>query len=572
MPPPPLALALCLALCLSVAMPRVSAATAEQWKSRSVYRLLIDRFESDSTGNYIACSDLNGYCGGSFSGVLNRLDYIQGMGFDAVYLSPVLDQNNRGYHGYWTKDIYNVNPQFGTNQDFVALIEEIHRRNTVEFSSKFISLCLAKSYLNPVVINHMGTPTQTDPNGNNSIADNVPFNLPEHYHPFCMIDYNNETTITQCRLGPSPRESLPDLNTENDFVRNTWFSWISNFTSFYNIDGYRVDATRHVPKTFWKDFINAAGPDTFFTGEVYVTYNDEYVAAYITEGGYPSMENFNFWGYILAIFTNQKLRQTFASFDAMFKNQTQIFPDRSALTIFCENHDTGRILETDSFGYSGDDIGTTVDVVKYKNALTMVLTLPGIPLVYYGAEQVLSSRSDDTDSIRGELWVTLFDTSTRMYAWLAALNAARRLDGDKFTNSDYKTLYTDDTTFVYSRASLVVLVSSEGTTKTWRNITVGGMPFSAGTTLVSIINSMITGTVNTDGTATFLVKRGEPYVFVPSSSETNVVALAEGVVNPVQTSASAPLTTAATASHAVTVSTVTWIPAALLIAFTLWAA
>ncbi|KAJ3350441.1 hypothetical protein HDU83_009726 [Entophlyctis luteolus] len=418
----------------------------------------------------------------------------------------------------------------------------------------------------------MGTPTQTDPNGNNSIADNVPFNLPEHYHPFCMIDYNNETTITQCRLGPSPRESLPDLNTENDFVRNTWFSWISNFTSFYNIDGYRVDATRHVPKTFWKDFINAAGPDTFFTGEVYVTYNDEYVAAYITEGGYPSMENFNFWGYILAIFTNQKLRQTFASFDAMFKNQTQIFPDRSALTIFCENHDTGRILETDSFGYSGDDIGTTVDVVKYKNALTMVLTLPGIPLVYYGAEQVLSSRSDDTDSIRGELWVTLFDTSTRMYAWLAALNAARRLDGDKFTNSDYKTLYTDDTTFVYSRASLVVLVSSEGTTKTWRNITVGGMPFSAGTTLVSIINSMITGTVNTDGTATFLVKRGEPYVFVPSSSETNVVALAEGVVNPVQTSASAPLTTAATASHAVTVSTVTWIPAALLIAFTLWAA
>jgi alpha-amylase len=79
--------------------------TAEQWKSRTIYQVLTDRFARND-GSSVACNNLGWYCGGGYVGLRNHLDYIQGMGFDAIWISPIIDNRDGGYHGYWGRNIF----------------------------------------------------------------------------------------------------------------------------------------------------------------------------------------------------------------------------------------------------------------------------------------------------------------------------------------------------------------------------------------------------------------------------------------------------------------------------------
>lgn len=97
------------------------AGTAEQWKSRSIYQVLTDRF-ARTDGSKNGCGNLGNYCGGTYRGIINNLDYIQGMGFDAIWISPIIDNYDGGYHGYWGRDMYKLNSNFGSEADLVSLI------------------------------------------------------------------------------------------------------------------------------------------------------------------------------------------------------------------------------------------------------------------------------------------------------------------------------------------------------------------------------------------------------------------------------------------------------------------
>lgn len=74
---------------------------------------MTDRFARND-GSKNGCSDLGWYCGGGYIGLKNHLDYIQGMGFDAIWISPIIDNRDGGYHGYWGRNIYELNKNFGT--------------------------------------------------------------------------------------------------------------------------------------------------------------------------------------------------------------------------------------------------------------------------------------------------------------------------------------------------------------------------------------------------------------------------------------------------------------------------
>jgi alpha-amylase len=76
------------------------AGDSAAWKQRSVYQILTDRFAT-SNGTTTACTKLSNYCGGTFDGIQKNLSYIKGMGFDAIWISPVVDNYPQGYHGYW---------------------------------------------------------------------------------------------------------------------------------------------------------------------------------------------------------------------------------------------------------------------------------------------------------------------------------------------------------------------------------------------------------------------------------------------------------------------------------------
>ena len=88
-------------------------------------QILTDRF-AGPTGE---CKDLNNYCGGTFKGITDNLDYLEGLGVNAIWISPIPENTPGGYHGYWMKNIYNINEHYGTVADLKELIAACHARD-----------------------------------------------------------------------------------------------------------------------------------------------------------------------------------------------------------------------------------------------------------------------------------------------------------------------------------------------------------------------------------------------------------------------------------------------------------
>ena len=123
------------------------------------------------------------YCGGTYRGAIDQLDYIIEMGFDAIWISPIpsnIDEETIygvGWHGYWQKNIYQLNENCGSEKDFIdsiVIIDEAHKHDI------WIML--------DVVANHVGP---------NLTENYYPFNKSEYFHqPLCFInDWNNQTQV-----------------------------------------------------------------------------------------------------------------------------------------------------------------------------------------------------------------------------------------------------------------------------------------------------------------------------------------------------------------------------------------
>ena len=165
----------------------------EEWKPRSIYQVLTDRFARTSDTGWCNYSQ---YCGGNYRGLISKLDYIKGMGFDAIWISPIIENTEGSYHGYHFTNLYNLNYHFGSEDDFKALVSECHNKDIWVMVD--------------VVANHAG-PVGTDFGRIN------PFNRAEHYQ------------------------------------------WIHDLVQKYNIDGIRIDTIMEVPKWFWDKFRQSAG-------------------------------------------------------------------------------------------------------------------------------------------------------------------------------------------------------------------------------------------------------------------------------------------------------------------------
>jgi len=166
----------------------IDCKTASEWRSRSIYQMLTDRF-SPSNNSYNRCMERpisenasRNYCGGTYRGAIDQLDYIIQLGFNALWISPIpsnIDQETIygvGWHGYWQDQIFKLNQNFGSEKDLIDFISEAHKRDI------WIML--------DVVANHVGP---------NLTGYYFPFNKSEHFHqPLCFIkDYNNQTEVNK---------------------------------------------------------------------------------------------------------------------------------------------------------------------------------------------------------------------------------------------------------------------------------------------------------------------------------------------------------------------------------------
>ncbi|MCQ2816844.1 MAG: alpha-amylase family glycosyl hydrolase [archaeon] len=382
-----------------------SEKTKEEWKSRSIYQLLTDRF-AIGDGSKPSC-DLSKYCGGNFRGIINNLDYIKGMGFDAIWISPVVENTEGSYHGYHMTKIYNINQHFGTASDLKALVSACHEKGIWVMAD--------------VVANHVG-PVGFDYSGID------PFNSSEYYHDYCEItDWDDQYQVENCRLS-----GLPDLKQENEYVTEQLLKWIKWLVNEYNFDGLRVDTIIEVPKSFWAKFTPASGVFTLGEG-----FNGK--AAYI--GGYQ--------GYLDGVLNYAlyfKLQSSFCgsmwNLEKYIKEDRDAFPDPDLLGIFVENHDNKRFLNTCN------------DRKKFKNALIFALLYEGIPVFYYGGEQWFNGGDDPKN--REPMW-DHFDTSSEMYKALAVANKVRK--EKEIWNKKLVQRYADDVFYCYSRGDVLVAVT-----------------------------------------------------------------------------------------------------------------
>lgn len=174
---------------VSVSIPLVYCRSAAEWRSRSIYQILTDRF-SPSNFIYDRCLERplsenvsRNYCGGTYRGAIDQLDYIAAMGFGAIWISPIpsnIDVQTKygvGYHGYWLRHLYELNANFGNERDLIEFVDAAHQRDI------WVML--------DVVANHVGP---------NTTVGYFPFDKAEYFHrPPCVIeDYQNQTEV--CRL------------------------------------------------------------------------------------------------------------------------------------------------------------------------------------------------------------------------------------------------------------------------------------------------------------------------------------------------------------------------------------
>jgi glycosidase len=110
-----------------------------EWREEFIYFLLVDRFHDDLSRKAVNKSDrsqgfgtsdqLTFYCGGTIKGVTNHLDYIQGLGCTALWLSPIFENGKNSYHGYSIQNFLAIDPRYGTKEDMEQLVEEAHKRD-----------------------------------------------------------------------------------------------------------------------------------------------------------------------------------------------------------------------------------------------------------------------------------------------------------------------------------------------------------------------------------------------------------------------------------------------------------
>lgn len=400
------------------------------------------------------------YHGGSLRGVLDQLGYIQALGATALWLAPVFvnravqgppGHESAGYHGYWITDFMHVDPHFGSDADLQALVSAAHARgmklyldivvnhtaDVIRYRECPAAPCPYRSEaqypytrrggLDGAAINEgflgLEGPYQTDANFAHLTRPDyayTPYVPPGQEHrkvPDWLNDpiyYHNrgDSTWTGESVQLGDFFGLDDVMTEHPRVVRGMIEIYGYWIEQYRIDGFRIDTEQHVNAEFWRAFVPAmlsraaaAGISHFHMfGEVATGAADTaLLARHVREDGIPAVLDFAFavavHDTVAGDAGTAKLARVFAD--------DELYPDGAAtarqLPTFVSNHDAGR------FGYfvrrarPRTEAGEQLQRVVLANAL--LLTLRGVPALYYGDEQGFVGDGGDA-SARQDMFAT----------------------------------------------------------------------------------------------------------------------------------------------------------------------
>ncbi len=377
------------------------------WRDEIVYFILVDRFRngdpSNDTGgipgSHIPYTGdnpeaLKTYQGGDLLGIMQELDNLKSLGVTALWLSPIWDNSNRDYvgwwpyHGYQPVNFYQVEEHFGDKALLKKLVRNIHDKG-------FKLLCdLA---LNQTAADHPWVTDQTHRDW---------FHHDSTGRPFDITDWNDQRQLEMGEL-----HGLPDLAQENPQVTDTLLAIAYHWAKLMECDGFRLDAVKHIPRSFWKRFNaeirQAFGSDFLLLGEVFWG-EAERLAPYATIGfnalfdipGYYAIHRV-FGQGASAKLLSQALRQKHRYYGNLL------------VARLIDNHDLPR-FNTGLRDHPWE---------RERLALGYILTLPGLPVLYYGTEigmpgaPVLNSQTGEPQDYLNRLPYPTHFSSEQQRRW-----------------------------------------------------------------------------------------------------------------------------------------------------------
>lgn len=419
-----LQLAMLLLLAVACTKPEVAEVhPLDSWSDEIMYFALTDRFaDGDTTNNDLGDNAYdpnrnNTFHGGDFAGMAQNIAYLKALGVTSLWLTPPVknqvwspDSSLTGYHGYWASHFAKTDPHLGSLQDYQALstqlksaglrlIQDVVTNHTGDYFHYTGPYQASAPWLN---YKRIGAPEQepfqlNDPNQSSHRQAAI-------YH-FTLNIVNYQDSVEKLR---GQMSGLDDLNTQNRRVVDTLKASFRFWMEAVQLDGMRFDTPMYVEHSFWNRFLYDSSDtqpglylfaqqqqrtDFYTFGETWVhsqpfeNTGEKEAARYLGTPAAPEMDG------ILNFSMQHSLQRVFGGgaptteLTYRLAQEQVFFPQPWQKLHFIDNHDMPRFRSLTSEAAT-------------RQALAFILTIPGIPVLYYGTEQGLT---DTRPNIFGQL-------------------------------------------------------------------------------------------------------------------------------------------------------------------------
>ncbi len=356
-----------------------------------LYLVMPDRFANGKPENDVVPgmreskvdrADMYARHGGDLKGIKDHLDYFTDLGVTAIWLNPIQknDMGGGSYHGYAITDYYEVDPRFGDNEEFRQLVRAAHEKGL--------------KIVMDMIFNHCGSEHfffKDKP------SDNW-FNFQDHfvqtgYQTMPQMDVHRSDYDKVKNVDGWFTRSMPDLNQRNRHVASYLIQNSIWWIEYAGINGIRQDTHPYADFDMmarWCRAVNAEYPDFNIVGETWVGSNvgvsfwqKDSKVAYPRNSCLPSVMDFPLMNIMSSAFGwNNGLASIYD-----YLSQDIVYADPMNLLVFLDNHDTSRFYK----------VPPTGDLNRFKQALAFLLTVRGIPQIYYGTEILMAADKSEGD-------------------------------------------------------------------------------------------------------------------------------------------------------------------------------
>mgnify|MGYP002815974175 FL=1 len=370
----------------------------------ALYNVFVDRFYDGDTTNQPRPLDSvlpqAQYLGGDLKGLSHQLNkgYFDSLAINTIWISPLVDQAKgawglwktprskfSAYHGYWPTSFTQINPAFGTKNDFKTCISTAHQKNM--------------NVLLDVVANHIH-------------IDHLLYQSnPEYFTSLYLPDGTmNTEKWDEHRLTTWFDVHMPSFNHEIESVRELLSDSLMNLVHEYQFDGFRHDATKHVPSSFWKlltkkiknQYQYESNREFFQIGETYGSH--KLVGSYVNSGQLDAQFDFNVYDAIMKVLCDDA---SFNVFTDVIDKSIATYGDHHLMGNITGNQDKGRSISYFGGALKRDEdaklagwtrkIGHGDEEMAFKKMTMMHVlnsTIPGIPVIFYGDEIGMPGGND----------------------------------------------------------------------------------------------------------------------------------------------------------------------------------